>query len=36
MKYKELQKKANKLRQDTFLTFIKKQEAHLDVVITQH
>ncbi len=29
MKYKELQKKANKLRQDTFLTFIEKQEAHL-------
>ena len=29
MNYQNLEEKAKKLRQDTFLTFIKKDEAHL-------
>jgi hypothetical protein len=29
MNYKKLEKKAKKLRQDTFLAFIEKGEAHL-------
>ena len=29
MNYKTLEKKAKKLRQDTFLAFIEKGEAHL-------